>query len=252
MCYDLPSSINHKISCSFSKGVRFKKNASGNPSPLGEYNIPSDFSNKTKGRQFTFGINWKAYEKVYIKDKPNRDTSIPGPGTYNIDPQCFPSVVRPITIKSRLLPSSSTHSNTPGPGVYEVNSTFNKLGKQINSKYSSALTAKIVPGKRFTYHLSNTPGPGIYNPKNAFSHYIVSNNRTCVAHSFGTLKRQTIFIDKGRIESPGPGNYRTTSDFGFYDKEKPKTSAAPKTYHTSIMIDDEEERKVHLNSSLPQ
>ena len=51
-------------------------------------------------------------------------------------------------------------------------------------------------------------------------HYVSSKDRSCVVHSFGTLKRQTVYINKGRIESPGPGYYRTTSDFGIYENER--------------------------------
>jgi len=46
--------------------------------------LQSDFTQKGKGKVFSFGICRDAYTNVYIKENPARDKAIPGPGTYNI------------------------------------------------------------------------------------------------------------------------------------------------------------------------
>jgi hypothetical protein len=53
------------------------------PSPT-SYNKKSDFQNNTVSKAFSFGIAREAYTKVYIKEHPNRDPNVPGPGQYQI------------------------------------------------------------------------------------------------------------------------------------------------------------------------
>lgn len=55
------------------------------PSP-DKYSIPSkDFSQTSRG--FQFGMSRDKFAKVYIKEHPGRDTSVPGPGAYDIHTQ---------------------------------------------------------------------------------------------------------------------------------------------------------------------
>jgi hypothetical protein len=50
--------------------------------------LRSDFDkNLPHGRAFSFGISRDAYSKVFIKENPNADRSIPGPGTYTVQPK---------------------------------------------------------------------------------------------------------------------------------------------------------------------
>lgn len=58
-----------------------------NPPPT-TYNYKSDFDRTSPhGRAFSFGIAREAYSKVYIKENPVADKSIPGPGTYTVPPK---------------------------------------------------------------------------------------------------------------------------------------------------------------------
>lgn len=51
--------------------------------PPNIYNIPSDFSKrKPNSRAFSFGISRDYFKRVYYKENPPVDTSLPGPGTY--------------------------------------------------------------------------------------------------------------------------------------------------------------------------
>lgn len=49
------------------------------PSPT-NYNTKSDFNPTATSKAFSFGIAREAYSKVYIKENPNRDPNVPGPG----------------------------------------------------------------------------------------------------------------------------------------------------------------------------
>jgi hypothetical protein len=57
------------------------------PGPT-SYPPRSDFDvNHPHGKAFSFGIAREAYEKVYVKENPPSDKSIPGPGTYYVPPK---------------------------------------------------------------------------------------------------------------------------------------------------------------------
>lgn len=49
------------------------------PSPT-NYNAKSDFNSTATSKAFSFGIAREAYSKVYIKENPKSDPTIPGPG----------------------------------------------------------------------------------------------------------------------------------------------------------------------------
>jgi hypothetical protein len=113
---------------------------------VGTYERPSDFTNKRKGKMFSFGINWSAFAKVYVKGKPNVDLTLPGPGTYQVIPDNFAYQAHKITLKSRAKSNSfSFDSSIPGPGAYDISTTFTKTGKQQNAKFQSSLAAAFNP-----------------------------------------------------------------------------------------------------------
>ena len=49
------------------------------PAPC-SYNLRSEFSPSPSSKAFSFGIAREAYSKVFIKEQPPMDKSIPGPG----------------------------------------------------------------------------------------------------------------------------------------------------------------------------
>lgn len=49
------------------------------PSPT-NYNLKSEFNKTPSTKAFSFGIAREAYTKVYIKENPVADASVPGPG----------------------------------------------------------------------------------------------------------------------------------------------------------------------------
>jgi hypothetical protein len=70
---------------SFGYGTRVNFAGRQGSPPPNTYLLPSDFDAMSKkGQVFSFGISREAYSKVYAKDQPQGDSSIPGPGTYNV------------------------------------------------------------------------------------------------------------------------------------------------------------------------
>ena len=66
------------------------------------------------------------------------------------------------------------------------------------------------------------PGPGAYQPPSAIvgdSHYIVSKHEGTGRRAFSVDKKISKFdqLAKTFIANPGPGSYRSPSDFGNYD-----------------------------------
>jgi hypothetical protein len=103
----VPNTISNR-SCGFGYGKRmsFEKKSKLNKDfsylfitddfspPPNNYNLKSDFHETSPaGKAFSFGITREAYkkvgsfifmfEKVCVRDAPNRDETVPGPGQYN-------------------------------------------------------------------------------------------------------------------------------------------------------------------------
>jgi Sperm-tail PG-rich repeat len=220
--------VKHHHTFSFGKGMRFM-NKRGSIDCF--YDLPSQFS-KTKPKRYSFGSNWAAYENVYNEISPNKDKSIPGPGTYT--PKYINTSFN-FTLKPRLnYGSIISPSSIPGPGKYDVNSTFNKAGQHFISKYIS--NHKIVFSKesRFKVFDRKLPGPGEYGNSNAINKsgsYFVSKFRSSQVHSFGKLQRNSLYIERCHLETPGPGVYAAPSEFGesaikqaLYAKSRAKTA----------------------------
>lgn len=81
--YDLPGT-KHKRTTSFGIGERANVVHRERSPPPNTYTLPSDFTKSNKGQVFSFGICRDAYAKVYVKESPAKDPSLPGPGTYNV------------------------------------------------------------------------------------------------------------------------------------------------------------------------
>jgi hypothetical protein len=50
--------------------------------PPNAYKINSNFSTEPRSKAFTFGLCREVFKKVYLKENPVIDLSVPGPGTY--------------------------------------------------------------------------------------------------------------------------------------------------------------------------
>jgi len=194
------------------------------------------FSRTPKGKAFSFGISFQAYERVYSKNNKSPDRCTPGPGTYNL-PQSVGKDGLHYTLKPRLNTSQLRLSkDMPGPGTYETPTTTSKTGNYFNSKFRNSKAKVFDPSrsKRFSDYpknaLKGSPGPGTYNPKTEISRngdYFVTQYKSSLCRTFYHYNRDTMPVNNQKKTIPGPGMYRLPSDFGYCDKKpgKPKRRA---------------------------
>jgi hypothetical protein len=147
--YSLPTTLtNNTISFGGAKRFHYVKNLIP---PPGQYNLRAPASPK-KGNGCTFGVNREAFSRVFCPHHPYPDPSIPGPGTYlaNIT-NPYPKSIRSSSTNSRNS-IFNINGDLPGPGQYQINSTFTGTGKQFYSKYKSTIAPFFKEDKtsRFT------------------------------------------------------------------------------------------------------
>eukprot|EP00349_Pseudokeronopsis_sp_Brazil_P010733 CAMPEP_0202971670 /NCGR_PEP_ID=MMETSP1396-20130829/29436_1 /ASSEMBLY_ACC=CAM_ASM_000872 /TAXON_ID= /ORGANISM="Pseudokeronopsis sp., Strain Brazil" /LENGTH=70 /DNA_ID=CAMNT_0049701287 /DNA_START=127 /DNA_END=339 /DNA_ORIENTATION=- len=58
--------------------ISFAAKQSHSPSPE-RYDLPSSF---VKTKAFSFGLSKEHFQRVYLKENPPHDRSVPGPGAY--------------------------------------------------------------------------------------------------------------------------------------------------------------------------
>mmetsp|Transcript_21148 Transcript_21148/g.15469 ORF Transcript_21148/g.15469 Transcript_21148/m.15469 type:complete len:136 (+) Transcript_21148:410-817(+) len=123
---------------------------------------------------------------------------------------------------------SNPNKSFPGPGQYnELAGYENKNGHYFTSRMKSPGCVVISKqGKRFEdldlRRSQEVPGPGQYQGGNIRIAY--KSPGTAV---FGRERR--LDSKQYKKETPGPGNYRIHSDFGYYDP-------ADATGHKSIVL----------------
>jgi hypothetical protein len=222
------SAIGYGNRYNFSKG-------SISPGPT-QYNLKSDFSAVPGAKAFSFGIAREAYSKVFIKEAPPNDRTIPGPGQYAstalIGNQGAKFTMRPKTVNMQF---KTTAMFTPGPGQYQVPQSVNEKGNYFVSKYKNSSATVINPARSVRFKeipgisvSKQNPGPANYEPKLGMSpkgDYFISKLKNSGCRTFYHFDRSTK-LTPFATETPGPGNYRLPSDFGHYEsKNKPKVMA---------------------------
>lgn len=184
------------------------------PAPTA-YKQPTDFDHNTPhGSAFSFGIAREAYAKVYVKENPVADKSIPGPGTYSIEPKIGNEASK-FTMKGRtsnhckftdlnscLVMLTTTRLN-PGPGAYDPKTSINANGSYYIAKIpnSKAPTFSLPSLPRFQHNkLDTRPGPGAYSLKIGITDpgsTFISTFKSPKVRTFYHSDRKTIDIPKG-------------------------------------------------------
>jgi hypothetical protein len=111
----------------------------------------------------------------------------------------------------------------PGPGQYENPFTINKDGKYFHAKYKTSCVGDF--GKtmgRCKTAVSFVPGPGSYDVSanqdiSASGKYCLSKTSNCPSRTFSSCARKDLNDDP---RTPGPGNYKLPSEFGYYASKK--------------------------------
>ena len=215
--YKLPTTFDSKA-CTFGAGKRFRKPPDLTPSPA-DYCAILPLSSK-KRLSCTFGVNREAFARVYCPHHPYPDPSIPGPGTYTV-------LHNRNIIKSIRSCSTSTRNSIfgvdiglPGPGQYEIFTTFTGTGRQFISKYKSTMAPYFNSQKadRFDGIRKDSPGPCKYTPVQKF--------QETGSQQFSKFKRDTMHLNKTALENPGPGEYQAAAEFGMTPLIIPKSASA--------------------------
>lgn len=145
--------------------------ATQTPSPL-VYNIESGFQKRPKSRAYTFGMSREFFNKVYLKENPPKDPSVPGPGQYSVKKEYTEKTPSKFSLRPKTAKDHSFQNYTkfvPGPGAYQITASDSKNGYIMNSRYKSGGSIVISNGtKRFASNMRGSllvPGPGNYQPK---------------------------------------------------------------------------------------
>lgn len=125
----------------------------------------------------------------------------------------------------------------PGPGTYEMLSATSPKGNHFLSKFESSRASLFNPphSKRFqgmrksrrlymflAKQIKQFPGPGQYPPAQTISKtgtYFISKFKSSQCRTFGLEFRETLESRGDFATSPGPGTYRSPSDFGYYEAQ---------------------------------
>jgi len=235
IAYDLPG-VRAVRSAAFGYGNRYDFGGKSKSPPPTAYTLPTDFVSDTHSKAFSFGISREAYNKVYLKEHPARDKTIPGPGTYNptksFGDEAVKFSLRPKTTNPLM---ESTTKLYPGPGAYENKLTISPKGQYYMSKFKSSCATTFNPPKSERFkdftdkYTKQFPGPGYYAPKeglNENGEYFVSKYKSSNCRTFSHCDRNALRATTSNFV-PGPGSYRLPSDFGYYESKHHNTATEP-------------------------
>lgn len=147
----------------------------------------------------------------------------PGPGTYPSRSELGHSS---FSLRGKNYQEDHEKLKIPGPGkctflpnLDPVTFGMSEKGQYFLSKYKNSCTrgfsgltarSKVTPDNKI-------PGPGFYDCKKTDlspeGRYFVSKMPSSLVRKFGSSDRSNIARS---TETPGPGNYRIPSEFGYY------------------------------------
>lgn len=161
----------------------------------------------------------------------------PGPGSYFAS--CLSKAISRVpTLKGRAKSSRSVLSHvdfvaSPGPCAYNVPPSINSVGKYADSRFTNSLAKSFDPpsyknlGRTFTLTegfaipANKVPGPGAYKIANGISgsgEYFLSKIPSTKGFGFAKgVRNLSNCSSYSRLKTPGPGCYRTLSEFGYME-----------------------------------
>ena len=211
--YNLPSMrMTRSTSIGYGTKYDFTRDAKSK-SPV-FYDFKSDFDQKNqRPHRYTFGLGRDCMYRAY-------DNSCPGPAKYNIlRPFGKDGIKYTMRIKYNRT-RSSDNIFSPGPGAYSAVTKINPNGTYIVSKNENVHPVEFSKDKsqRFNYHYEITPGPSDYKKETLFGKIFESKFRS----TNGISMSPKFKIIDSRDCYPGPGAYRSFSEFGIYEKDDSK------------------------------
>eukprot|EP01015_Nassula_variabilis_P014701 TRINITY_DN2218_c0_g1_i8.p1 TRINITY_DN2218_c0_g1~~TRINITY_DN2218_c0_g1_i8.p1 ORF type:complete len:257 (-),score=50.47 TRINITY_DN2218_c0_g1_i8:90-860(-) len=215
--YNLPP-VKAKRSAGFGYGSKydFTKAAKDSPAP-GTYDIKAEID-VARGKKI--GKSFGASREQVSSSLTNPTKGKPGPGAYDV-PTALSTISFSFRPKTNDIQSMTTNLKSPGPGAYDAYQTINPKGKHFVSKFKSSGATTINPShssrfKDFDLTKKN-PGPGQYDQMQTIDkngNYFVSKFKSSMCRSFSHATRKGLGMNAAN--SPGPGQYRLPSDFGYY------------------------------------
>lgn len=125
--------------------------------------------------------------------------------------------MRPQTVD--FIEKKKTYRQAPGPGEHEAIDMEPKNGRFSVGKYNDHRLSIINNGKRFRT-IKQSPGPPNYQEGDSISKegkYVLSNHHSNGRRAFSRGERR---LWSKTIDTPGPGSYTATSEFGHYGDAK--------------------------------
>ncbi|CAD8202217.1 unnamed protein product [Paramecium octaurelia] len=225
--YDLPDQKQKRAAgVGYSTKYDFTKNGPNTPAP-DTYKIVGEIDfNKTKNRGYPFGVSRDKMWQTGIMGGLNKVT--PGPGKYESQSTLSQTryTMRPKNQQDIMILTK----NVPGPGAYNSVQGIDSKGRYPISKFSNSCATLFNPprSKRFDnkQYSSDVPGPGNYKLDNIgiqkTGFYPTSNLHSSKCRSFPHDIRKTYSVSS--MQTPGPGQYRLPSDFGYYESKSKSIS----------------------------
>lgn len=170
--------------------------------------------------KYSFGLSREYFKHCLVDNQlfiPNNES--PGPAIYNTCSNIGNFGPKYSFRTKTLYKGKGYKLNVPGPGKYENYST------PSNGRYtlSSVPNVKQTPWskakeKRWTKYKIKAPGPGKYDIQgliNGKGSIYNSKYKSGTARSMGKKLKSIFDVEKNKI-TPGPGDYDSFSEFGYY------------------------------------
>jgi hypothetical protein len=207
--YNLPA-VRMTRSTSLGYGNKFDfTSGSKSKSPV-FYDPQSDFNQKNPyAPRYSFGLG---RDRMY----QSHDKAGPGPAKYNtLKPFGKDGIKFSMRIKYNRS-SSLADFGSPGPGTYSITTKINPNGVYSSSKHENVHPVEFSKdkSKRFNYQYNNTPGPSDYQKCSLFGKIFDSRFKS----TNGISMRSRYKVVDSREHYPGPGAYKSFSEFGIYEK----------------------------------
>ena len=147
-------------------------------------------------------------------------------------------------LSSNLVFPQTTVKIVPGPGTYTNKEAieFNPIGQYHLSNHRNSKAKAFNPPRSKRFYKSSrvfvdagtdVPGAGVYRPQNDLSNegkYVLSKNVSAGKRKFLDGRRLSFTeLAARRSFTPGPGSYRSPSEFGQYDLTKEMRLSSART-----------------------
>lgn len=168
-------------------------------------------------------------------------SAMPGPAAYDLIEPDFGKHGQKYTLRAKTSPWK--RDDVPGPGAYSPGEELHSLGVYKISKHAGSKAPKIGP---FAHKIdirpavTDSPGPGAYETKPNLSStgtYFLQGYQNSRCRTFTKASRRLVSLSSSStpyVDTPGPGAYSYSSDFGPLPEVSKQTRSAVKPAESTI------------------